>query len=167
VPSIGLPTWILGRSGYLVWDIPSSSRLSAAQARLGVPYRLGRNRCPVSGGFYGSWAPGSLGRRTGGGPRGGRKSAFFHAHAKIGPLSPFSSCVPPRAFHRVVRARGWQLQASAGGWAGGALSCPPPPRAPADHPRAERRPCDARCSGSVYVPILGPDFISCGPCSRR
>ena len=30
-----------------------------------------------------------------------------------------------------------------------ALSRSPPPRASAGHPRAERRPCDARCSGSV------------------
>ena len=31
--------------------------------------------------------------------------------------------------------------------------CPPPPRAPAGHPRAERRPCDAAAVGSVRVPM--------------
>ena len=43
---------------------------------------------------------------------------------------------------------------SCGLWRGRvAPRCPPPPRAPAGHPRAERRPCDAAAVGSVCVPM--------------
>jgi hypothetical protein len=93
----------------------------------------------------------SLGRRRR--ATGRQEKCIFHAHAKIGPLSPFSSCVPPRAFHTEWSGRegGSCRRARVGGLA---LSCPPPPRAPADHPRAERRPCDARCSGSVLCLFL-------------
>ena len=43
---------------------------------------------------------------------------------------------------------------SCGLWRGRvAPRCPPPPRAPAGHPRAERRPSDAAAVGSVCVPM--------------
>lgn len=61
-----------------------------------VGEQLARNRCPVSGGFYGPGALVSLGRRRR--ATGRPEKCIFHAHvkktiwAKIGPLSPFSSC---------------------------------------------------------------------------